>query len=234
MSTLQPSDSWPPPCKVKKHRFAKHVRISVSPARVLEITTPFRFNLKTLPDILEINKAWIIKQFLRLPFPKKLVLPESISLRALQEEWRVDYQACDAKMEMIVRPLGLAIVGKIQDKEKCKELLLRWMKKTAKFKLAGMLQSLSQDTGLAFSKLTIRNQKTRWGSCTSDKTVSLNYKLLFLPPELAAYVMIHELCHTKHLNHSSSFWNLVSQFDPNWKTHRSELRKAEKYIPDWV
>lgn len=75
--------------------------------------------------------------------------------------------------------------------------------------------------GIAFGKIAIRKQKTRWGSCSSAGNLNFNYRLGFLPFELMDYVVVHELCHIKKYNHSKDFWNLVAEAYPN----HSQLRK---------
>ena len=79
--------------------------------------------------------------------------------------------------------------------------------------------------------LTIRNQKSRWGSCSRKGNLSFNYKLAFLPPHLADYIIVHELCHLRELNHSARFWELVARTLPNHRTLRRELRKAGMGLP---
>lgn len=86
-------------------------------------------------------------------------------------------------------------------------------------------QELADQTGLSFKRVSIRNQKTRWGSCSTTGTLSFNYKLYFLPAELRDYVIIHELCHTKHMNHGPRFWNKVARFCPNYKEYEKQLRR---------
>ncbi len=88
----------------------------------------------------------------------------------------------------------------------------------------------SQRTGLSPVGLSIRGQKTRWGSCSGSGEISLNWKLLAAPPEVIDYVIVHELAHLKHMNHSPSFWRLVEQWVPNFKKYRSQLRAMEAEI----
>ena len=75
-----------------------------------------------------------------------------------------------------------------------------------------------------FKRISIRNQKTRWGSCSSKSNLNFNYKIIYLPARLADYIIVHELCHLKQMNHSKKFWDLVSIFFPNHKEIRKELR----------
>ena len=81
-----------------------------------------------------------------------------------------------------------------------------------------------------YNKIYIRNQKTRWGSCSSNKNLNFNYKLFFLPVELVDYVVVHELCHLKHMNHSTSFWSEVGKGIANYKDCRRVLKKHEASI----
>lgn len=226
---------WPPPYKVKKHRLAKSVKLRASALRGLEITTPYRFNIKHLPAILEEHKEWILQHLSKYSLPVQEILPTKIALSAMKAEWKIEYQWCDTSTILIERPQKeLVIVGKSRDTSQCQRLLIKWAKRQAKRFLAEQLQILSDQLQLPFKKLTIRSQKTLWGSCTSAKDINLNYKLIFLPPELMRYVMIHELCHTKHLNHSIHFWRLVESFDQNWRLHRRVLRRADDYLPSWL
>lgn len=71
----------------------------------------------------------------------------------------------------------------------------------------------------------IRNQRMRWGSCSRKGNLSFHYRILFLPPHLADYLIVHELCHLKEFNHSPRFWNLVAQIFPEYKKLRTALRE---------
>jgi hypothetical protein len=77
-----------------------------------------------------------------------------------------------------------------------------------------------------FNKINIKNQKTRWGSCSGKGNLNFNYKILFLPARAADYIVVHELCHLKEMNHSKKFWNLVAQAVPDWLEVRKELKKT--------
>jgi predicted metal-dependent hydrolase len=77
-----------------------------------------------------------------------------------------------------------------------------------------------------YKRIAIRNQKTRWGSCSSKKNINFNYKIIFLSDELQNYIVVHELCHLKELNHSKRFWALVEQSIPNHAVLRSQLKNT--------
>ena len=79
----------------------------------------------------------------------------------------------------------------------------------------------------SYNKIFIRNQKTRWGSCSSQKNLNYNYRIIKLPPNLADYIIVHELCHLQELNHSQNFWNLVAYTVPDYKELRREFRRIK-------
>lgn len=76
-----------------------------------------------------------------------------------------------------------------------------------------------------YNKISVKNQKTRWGSCSTKKNLNFNYRILFLPPKLRDYIIVHELCHLEEFNHSRKFWNLVVKTASDYSTIRKELRK---------
>ena len=86
------------------------------------------------------------------------------------------------------------------------------------------IDHFSRVYGFSLNRVSIRNQKTRWGSCSSRGNININYKILFLPKEMQDYIIVHELCHLKEMNHSKRFWDLVSQTFPNYRELRKQLR----------
>ena len=82
-------------------------------------------------------------------------------------------------------------------------------------------------TGGSVKRIIIRDQKTRWGSCSETGTISFNWRLMLAPPDVLDYVVIHELCHLTHMNHSQEFWNKVASIDPDYKKHVAYLKTHE-------
>lgn len=226
---------WPPAYIIKKHKRARYVKLRTIKSHGLQITIPYRFNLKNIPSILEENKPWIIKQLLLLQEQATVGMPDGIVIPVTNQTWLIEYIPSDTRLQLIERPHGeLVITGPIHDESKCRLLLIKWLKLKAKSILLTQLQAVSQQAKLPFEALTIRDQKTLWGSCTSKRTISLNYKLILLPPALMIHIMIHELCHTKHMNHSTKFWQLVATHDSAWRENKRLMRKADQYLPKWL
>jgi len=105
----------------------------------------------------------------------------------------------------------------------------RLRKKAEEFILARILK-LNQRHKFSYRSVTIRNQKTRWGSCSRQGNLNFNYRLILLPRELADYVIVHELCHLKELNHSKKFWGLMESLLPNALELRRQLRRYDLKI----
>lgn len=228
--------AWPPPYKIIRHPRARHVKLRASRVEGLIISMPKRFSLKHIPAILEEHRAWIVTILQELQLQKTEELPVNIELTALGQNWKIAYIAGTGRTKLFERTQlrELVISGDINNKNKCRDSFLVWLRRIATEFLNQELAKISKECDLPFSTLTIRDQKTLWGSCTVDAAISLNYKLIFLPYLLARHVMLHELCHTKHHNHSIKFWQLVAKHDENWREHKRQLRQAEKLMPGWV
>lgn len=84
----------------------------------------------------------------------------------------------------------------------------------------------NQHYNFHYNRVAIRNQRTCWGSCSERKNLNFSYKVLFLPPHLADYIVVHELCHLQELNHSPRFWELVEEAQPEYRALRRELRSV--------
>ncbi len=89
--------------------------------------------------------------------------------------------------------------------------------------VSSRLANLNKKYGYNYNQINIKNQKTRWGSCSKKGNLNFNYKIKFLPTKLADYIIVHELCHLKEFNHSRKFWNLVGRTFANYKDIRKEM-----------
>lgn len=116
-------------------------------------------------------------------------------------------------------------ISKIPPRKHYSEEEIKTIRKKAKDFLPKRLAYLAELHGFECGKISCRNQKTRWGSCSQNKNISLNIALVLLPTELIDYVLLHELTHTKHMNHGKDFWAELEKVCPNAKQHRKEIKK---------
>jgi len=233
----QTCDPVIPPYVTRISSRAKRLQINISATRGMEVIIPKRLPRSVnIDDFIESKRNWIIKHAQHATqAQQEIVLPKQIEFPYLNENWQVEYHLSNGRTEMIVRPdQTLIILAPSFGFSPCQRLLKDWMKKRAHANLLPHLDSISQHTALAYSHSKIGAQKTFWGNCSADKTINLNMHLLFLPRELVSYVLIHELAHTIHLNHSKRFWALVEKHDPNHTEHKKQLKHLEKQLPKWI
>ena len=113
-------------------------------------------------------------------------------------------------------------------------MLQGWLKSAAQERLVPQLLKLAAELKYSVSRVSIRCQRTRWGSCSTRGTVSLNCSLVFLGADVVRYLFLHELAHTKHMNHSANFWRLVEKLEPDYRRLDRELLAGWRTVPAWV
>ncbi len=197
---------------------------------------PKGFDKRRLPGMLQSKRAWIENALARLECSEELVAPALFHLKAIDEQWQVRYQpARDGRMSLRDLTRGsLSVQGDPTDVYLVINLLKRWLSLKSHVHLAPWLRDISREKGLPFGKAIVRGQKTRWASCSRLQTISLNRSLLFLPKHLVRYVFLHELCHTKHLDHSPRFWDLLRRIEPDCDVLEAEVRQADHHVPRWA
>ena len=102
---------------------------------------------------------------------------------------------------------------------------IRNLAKQAAVILPQKVRHFASQIGVSYGRITIRSQKTRWGSCSAQGNLNFNCLLMLMPQEVQDYVVIHELCHRKHLNHSLEFWETVQQYCPDYQIHKKWLKE---------
>ena len=237
-----PFGNWPPPYGIKENPRARRVILRVRPQTGLLIMVPRGFDPKGLPEILERHRPWI-EERLEEVLTKRIdpagadLLPATIHFAAAGETWSVTYHekpAAGLELTWSTGPRAcVEMCGDVSRVPQCCQLLRLWVQKQAKRMLEPWVERLSRETALPYQKVTIRAQKTRWGSYSNRGTVSLNAALLFLPPRLVRLVIVHELCHSRHGRHDGAFWHLLASHEPHCRRLDAELRNQVRFIPRW-
>lgn len=210
---------------------ARHVRLAIKPYLGLEVVIPKRFPKKQIPRILQQHEAWIAKQLEKHRGSLQgITLPDSIHIAFIDVTVSIQYEK--SSRARVIEQGPLLIIKYSSDKQAIK-LLRNWIRNKAKQLLIPELERVAHETGFKFNKTSIRSQKSRWGSCSSSGTISLNDQLLFMQPETVRYLMIHELCHTRQMNHSKAFWRLVESCCADFRLHENKLSSGRECVPAW-
>lgn len=231
-----------PPYIVRESPRAKRILVKYTDKEGLVVVIPKGTNRNVIPPILNKNHEVIEKilsekqRSVRKAHEEGLFTPSRINFPAIGQRWSIIYKDTPAyKITCREQPGSiLEIEGPEREYRVVGNLLRKWLREKARHCLTPIMEEEARRCGLSFTKLQFRIQKTRWGSRSSTGTISLNASLLFLESPLVRHVMIHELCHTVHMNHSGDFWALVTRWDRDWENHRNILRHSFRSVPPWV
>ena len=224
--------------RIRESKRAKRLILQVVPPHDIELVVPDRTSHVDVQAFMQANEGWIARARAEIDrrYPPELRgLPESIDLKSVGRNLSVTYvEPTGFRPRLDVAVDGLTIYASRDNPSVARLLLRRWLMDLARRELKPKLKELSLATGLAFRRSQVRTQRTRWGSCSSTGTISLNACLLFLEPSLVRYLMIHELCHLRHLDHSRRYWSLVEQHCPDFKQADRRLGEGWTVVPAWA
>lgn len=157
-------------------------------------------------------------------------LKENGEILVLGERFNLTYSKLTTIKPLLRFSTNEIIIYKGINSNSHREVLIEELRKKAKIYLIKRCLTLSKKVGVPINKISVRNQSTRWGSCSSNKNINLNWKLYLLPENVSDYVIYHELAHIIEMNHSKRFWNVVEKMDSNWRKNREILREFEKEL----
>lgn len=223
--------------RVRISRRAKHSRIVIEPDASVEVVLPQGVHPSSAPLLLAGKRQWVEQTLQRLGGQVQQSarqLPAQIALPAIGQSFSIISRTAPAKRVSIRhdRSGALIVSGPVDDQHAVVDALHGWLKRQAKQLLPAMLSELADGFGFSYRAVSIRLQKRRWGSCSSQGRISLNARLLFLEPDLVRHVLLHELVHLEIADHSPRFWQRLAQLDPQCDLHRRQLRHVR--MPRWT
>ena len=209
----------------------------------LEVIAPRRYSRRTIAGVLARERVWIERALAdaearrrALPSPPAWRIPEEVRLPAVDARWPVVVRSATRRgVRVATTGTGeLEVSGHVADLAACRRALRRWLVREGYAHLVPWLAQVSRALELPYAGCAVRLARTRWGNCSRTRVIGLNARLLLLPPPLVDYVLVHELCHTRELNHSPAFWDLVARYCLEYRRLRVHLRAAGTQLPDWV
>jgi predicted metal-dependent hydrolase len=221
---------------VRQSARARRLSVRVFRNGGVEIVVPPRTPARRVSEFVSEHREWIERQrrrtapALHWPLP-----PELLSLTAIGEQWRCSTVAGAGRIRLReIAADELQIGGPLDDQDRLRRLLTNWLIERARLRFEAPLRALVAQMAVRPGRLQVRCQRSRWGSCSRRGTISLNACLLFQRPEVLRYLMIHELSHLRHMNHSARFWAEVGRHEPDWKALDRELLQSWIRVPTWI
>lgn len=221
---------------------SRSIRLKLSARDGMMVVAPASLDRQKLVALVAAKADWIEERLAGFDALRHLITtepvarPQAFDLPALAESWRVEYKPTRSRTvgASVDQPGRIVVAGAVDDVDACHAALRRWLARHATVTLSPWLANLAEPAGLRYVDLAIKNQRTRWGSCSTAGRISLNCKLLFLSRDLVRYVMWHELCHLLEPNHSERFWMHLRHFEPAADSLHGRMRDAWKSVPNWA
>jgi len=233
--TLWSADDAVDPWTIRESPRARRLSVRVSRTGRVEVVVPPRTSQRTVARFLDQHRQWIEErraEMARNAAPAEPFPPPFIELAGCNERWRVHVAGGNGRAR--AQSLAPGLIELSGNPGGARLALRRWLIAKAYEVLEPLLAQASREMGTDYKRLSIRRQRTRWGSCSARGTISLNCTALFQRPQVARYLLIHELAHTRHMNHSAKFWNCVARYCEDYKRLDRELREGWRRVPQWV
>jgi hypothetical protein len=242
LGLLDPREAaWTAPAgqaiNIRESRRARHLIIQVVPPRTVEVVVPRGTRAREVERFVSEHRAWIEQACdeLAARFGGAVSLPQTVELPAIGQ--RIDVLLTEtAAASPSWRQRGSELSLRVPRGEggAWSGLLRDWLLAQGRRHLKPWLGIEADRLGLAPKSVHVRLQRTRWGSCSARGIVSLNASLLLVAPELVRYLLVHELTHLRHMNHSAAYWRSVARFEPDCRALDRRLAAAWLELPGWV
>lgn len=234
-------------CRVTRAPRSKYVRVRLSVQGELHLLVPAhrRMEQAEAQRILLGMTPWISKALQRLhrrqaAAPQAiLAVPLCIELPAMGEIWPVrciDMPAPNPRRPITLRVEAgsVSLWGSVQNIPLGCAVLQKWLMAHATDYLRELTYTMAARHGFSVNKVSVRAQRSRWGSCSRLGNISLNYRVIVLRKELVEYLILHELCHLRHMNHSADFKACLHKYEKRWQEYEKALTEAWRTLPPWI
>lgn len=208
---------------VQSYPTAKSLKMKFCPyRRSFVVTTPPRIRRAEVEKFIGQNQGWMDNQLAKHPEIKPISIGEELSV--LGEHYKLQHDPL--RRQGVFETEGVLWVGgENPDQDIINKYLTLWLKKRAQHFFLDYAQECAKQIGVSFQKIRLTETISRWGSCSSRGILSLNWRLVLAPLEVAEYVVAHEVSHLREMNHSLKFWELVEHLCPDFQKHRHWLKK---------
>lgn len=216
--------------EIRRRKGTRHLRLSLDHRNWAIVSAPARCSQRTILAFVDSRQDWLLEQLVQVPDACSLshwlqLNPRisgsgdifSVRVESQPDRLRADYRFAAGGSELLLQ-LPAAADAEAQ--------LLKLVRRFAKDALTCRVAYHAKRLGLSFKQVSVRDQSSRWGSCSTSSSISLNWRLVLMEPVLQDYVILHELAHLTEMNHSARFWALLESYDPQRAEHESQLDAA--------
>ncbi|MBK8945096.1 MAG: M48 family metallopeptidase [Ignavibacteriae bacterium] len=206
--------------EMRKYESARNIKIKINKDGVIKVSLPNYVSFIAAKKFVLANQKWITKKINDLKSQKNKYYYLGNNIDLIKKEY-----VNNKNLKYILENDTLVVQKNINDKFSDDELFFKWLKIQAESYIPQRVEKIAKLGNFEFSKIQLKNLSTRWGSCSAKKVLSFNIKLMYFNHKVIDYVIVHELCHLKEMNHSVKFWKLVKGIIPNYNIYRKELNK---------
>lgn len=214
---------------VQKRRGARAVRIRVGTDGRYVVSAPPLTPLFFIKQVVNTSRAELRKlaqhTSITHPYTDGQTIGQQHRIAVVQTGMVTEPSTKILKQRLVVYLPTTVKVSESSVQQQIRDTAIKILRKEAKAYLPSRLANLAGAHGFHYERVRFSHASGRWGSCSSSGTISLNIALMKLTPELIDYVLIHELSHTRHMNHSRAFWAEVEQYDPHYRLHRRQIAR---------
>jgi predicted metal-dependent hydrolase len=224
------------PYTVRPSGRARRVSLRIREAGLVEVVVPIHHVMPAPETVLKRHAAWILRTLERLRVfggsagevtvgagSRILLLGAERAIRIVREDRR--------RPSVALTESEIIVCLTRESPEDIRPLLERWIRAQADSIIPVRVSELNEQWKFRYSSITVRNQRTRWGSCSKKGALSFNWRLVILPAAVADYLICHELAHLKYLDHSPRFWRFVETISPSFRESERWLRRHGRTVP---
>lgn len=216
------------PYEIRRSRRARYIRLSVGRHNHALLSVPWRCAFVEAVEFLRSQGDWLARNLKENPTRTSLsdYLQRHPRLYGLGRQFRLTQSFTRAKPFYVYSTETDEVELRLPAEGEMDDHLVALVRLFAQEVVELRTRELADKVGSPIKRVSVRDQATRWGSCSSSGTISLNWRLVLLRPNLQDHVIYHELAHVKEMNHSASFWNLLRRYDPKTDAHNDQLNPA--------
>jgi predicted metal-dependent hydrolase len=210
--------------QVQRNSRSRNLRLRITTKAEVIVSAPPRVPDHLISRFVQEHSDWITKHLSKMKEKQELVDDDQLMIFGKVYQ-KVIHDDNSGDVPVYINNQKLHIHPVTNTKPSIDRTLTTFLKTTAQKYIVPRTKKLAEVMGMTYTSLTLRDQKTRWGSCSSTGALNFNWRLVQYPVPVIDYVIVHELAHRREMNHSARFWALVAKYDPEYQAHRRWLKK---------